>query len=251
MERIASPQALPRSVPPSAPEPVPRKAPSATHWRTVHIPRERLQALLDSGLRQSEIAAVLGTTLRTIENRVRQWGLQTYRTGPRLSTGHAHSWGDGRSLAKFGYIDVYVPKHPNAHTHTGKHPEHRLLLEILLGRYLTPIEVVHHKNNCPYDNFPENLGLHACNADHLREELTGREKSTPRKSIPGAYGCSQTIGRCPSADETLVRTPLDVRLRLERYIDAHRPTFAQQRLRFREILRSGADLDPFRFESTD
>lgn len=47
-------------------------------------------------------------------------------------------------------------------------------MEKILGRYLHPLEVVHHKNNKKADNRPKNLKLYASNADHLRDELTGK-----------------------------------------------------------------------------
>jgi len=46
--------------------------------------------------------------------------------------------------------------------------EHRLVMEKYLGRYLTPEEVVHHKNDIPSDNRISNLRLFACQADHAQ-----------------------------------------------------------------------------------
>lgn len=51
--------------------------------------------------------------------------------------------------------------------------EHRLVMEEMLGRYLDPQEVVHHRNKIRSDNRPANLQLFGTNADHLRAELTG------------------------------------------------------------------------------
>lgn len=47
-------------------------------------------------------------------------------------------------------------------------------METVLGRYLSPEEVVHHRNGDPADNRPENLELFATNGEHLRHELAGR-----------------------------------------------------------------------------
>ncbi|MBV9898077.1 MAG: HNH endonuclease [Chloroflexi bacterium] len=52
-----------------------------------------------------------------------------------------------------------VPTHPKAKTANGYILEHVLLMEELLGRYLTDGENVHHRNGVKHDNRPENLEL--------------------------------------------------------------------------------------------
>ena len=46
-------------------------------------------------------------------------------------------------------------------------------MESVLGRYLDPKEVVHHKDKNKQNNHPDNLEVYDCNANHLRDELTG------------------------------------------------------------------------------
>lgn len=220
------------------------------HYRFRTIDRQELVALLDQGRTQAQIAEALGVSEQTIWRRAREWDLRTARTGPRSAADHP-AWTGGRSLDKHGYVTVYCPLHPQARKPRGVVAEHRLVMEVMLGRYLLPEEVVDHRDSWPYHNWPSNLRLFASNADHLRCELTGRGWSTsPRRAIPGAYGCSQKIARCPDTLETLALAPSETVLALAWYIDSHRPTSAHQSASRRSILRSGAWRDPFRLAST-
>lgn len=65
------------------------------------------------------------------------------------------SWKGGRVLDRNGYYMIYAPDHP--HVVNRYVLEHRLVMEQVLGRYLTPEEEVHHKNGDITDNRPENL----------------------------------------------------------------------------------------------
>jgi hypothetical protein len=83
-------------------------------------------------------------------------------------------WRGGRFLHQGRYWLVLRPDHPQADNH-GYVREHRLVMEGMLGRFLLPTEVVHHRNHDSTDNRPENLQLFASNAEHKRSEhLEGR-----------------------------------------------------------------------------
>jgi hypothetical protein len=71
-----------------------------------------------------------------------------------------------------GYIEVYMPQHPNARSN-GTVLEHRLVAEMKLGRYLKPEETVHHKDENRTNNHPDNLIVFRTNADHSRFHKIG------------------------------------------------------------------------------
>ena len=65
-----------------------------------------------------------------------------------------------------GYVLVYFPGHPNAMC-DGTVFEHRLVMEEILGRYLTQGETVHHINRIRNDNSPTNLKLYDSRSEHM------------------------------------------------------------------------------------
>jgi hypothetical protein len=92
--------------------------------------------------------------------RIREGILRSYREGTRINpTGTAHWRFKGRqSQGKLGYFTVTAPDHPAADS-KGHVYEHRIVMESLLGRYLHPGEVVHHIDENPSNNSPDNLRL--------------------------------------------------------------------------------------------
>lgn len=50
-------------------------------------------------------------------------------------------------------------------------------MEKLLGRFLTPEEVVHHIDEDRSNNAPENLQLFANNAEHIQHHANERHKA--------------------------------------------------------------------------
>ncbi len=57
-----------------------------------------------------------------------------------------------------GYVSVYLPDHPRALAN-GYYPQHRQVMEQVIGRVLLESEQVHHRNGVRNDNRPENLEL--------------------------------------------------------------------------------------------
>ena len=72
----------------------------------------------------------------------------------------ANNFKGGRYHIRSGYVTVLSNGHPYADK-VHRVYEHRLVMEKMIGRYLLPTEVVHHKNGVRDDNRPENLEL--CN----------------------------------------------------------------------------------------
>lgn len=66
------------------------------------------------------------------------------------------------------YVYVLVKGHP-AGDRDGYVLEHRLVMEKILGRYLSSEEVVHHKNENRGDNRPENLELMRNQSEHMKQ----------------------------------------------------------------------------------
>ncbi len=64
-------------------------------------------------------------------------------------------------INKNGYIERYVPEHPNARR--GWFMEHRLVMEEYLGHFISRHDVVHHMNEIKTDNRIENLLLCSAN----------------------------------------------------------------------------------------
>lgn len=217
------------------------------HLRHLLLDRDAFATEVATGATQQQLAASLGVSRNTIQRRMREWDLcpNGHLQGPR----HCN-WLGGRRLGKHGYVEIWCPLHPHAKRATKSIPEHRLVMEIVLGRLLQPQEVVHHTDGHPRHNWPANLALFPNNAAHLKAELTGRVKATRRPSIPGAYRSHQNIRHCPDAHETLGASFSEMAPRLAYALASFRPTLAHRTQTCARLLRSGAWRHPFGPAST-
>lgn len=75
---------------------------------------------------------------------------------PNLCGENHWNWKGGKSKSERGYIIIKI-KHPNSVA--GYYPEHRLVMEKHIGRFLRTDEIVHHINGNKLDNRIENLQL--------------------------------------------------------------------------------------------
>jgi len=73
-------------------------------------------------------------------------------------------------IIREGYVFIYKPEHPHCQK-DGWVPEHRLVVEKRLGRYLLKAEKVHHKNAIKHDNRDENLEVLSPTNHQLREQF--------------------------------------------------------------------------------
>lgn len=124
-----------------------------------------------NGLTLREIASQFGVDNKTIQ----YWLIQAkiprrksrFQKGNKINAGkRSGNWKGGRTVDKDGYILIYIPEHPRANGR-GYVFEHRLVMEKILGRYLTKEERIHHNNGIINDNRLGNLRLFSSFTEHI------------------------------------------------------------------------------------
>lgn len=135
---------------------------------------------LNEGMSANDIGDILGVSnylaLRIIHQlnipirNYSQARLAAFKRYPPKRGSEHHRWKGGRRIGESGYISVYRPEHPNANKR-GYVPEHRLVIEQKIGRFLTEKEQVHHINGIKGDNRPGNLELLSQANNMLRDKF--------------------------------------------------------------------------------
>ena len=139
----------------------------------IHWDVERLRQLYEvEGKTVVEIGLVLGVRSKVVNKACRRLGIQMRRRGPPAGADHP-GWRGGVTTDKAGYVLRYRPEHSHCNSN-GYVREHRLVMEQKLGRLLLPVEVVHHIDDDPANNHPDNLELFANNRNHLAATLKGK-----------------------------------------------------------------------------
>lgn len=130
------------------------------------LAQQRLWQEIEAGERKPRRNGMLGKK-HTEETKTK---IRAKRNEWNRERGHAVEPGHKRKSGG-GYVELYCPTHPKT-TKDGFVPEHRLIMESILGRYLQFPEVVHHKNGIRTDNRPDNLEL-ATRGSHTKDHNKG------------------------------------------------------------------------------
>lgn len=106
---------------------------------------------------------------------------QTFYSLPIAGEWHSIT---GRKRTPKGYVTLCIKTHPHGDVH-GYVFEHRVVMEMKIGRYMYAGEVIHHKNGIKHDNRLENLEV-MTNGEHVTHHNTGRVLSEETKNKIGA-----------------------------------------------------------------
>lgn len=126
---------------------------------------EIYQIYIKEQLTQQELALMFKCGILTIRRAFRRQGYKARNRSENRRGKLNPCWRGGR-IVRLGYIGIHKPDHPNCDS-LGYVFEHRLIMEKHLGRYLTPEEVIHHKNGKLDDNQIENLLLFKGTGEHV------------------------------------------------------------------------------------
>lgn len=177
-----------------------------------------MDAYTNRRLTMSEIGKEVGCTAATILGNLRRFNItirptSEYKRGSKLTKEHIEAikrrhtgkivsaetrrkmsdsrkrgkfrspnWKGGRRIGRTdNYIQIYRPDHLFANKE-GYVMEHRLVMERIIGRYLTKNEVVHHKNKVRNDNAPDNLQLMTIK-EHMAFHMNERWRNKNEQSL--------------------------------------------------------------------
>lgn len=95
-----------------------------------------------------------------------------------------------------GQYEYIIDKmHPRANR-DGSVYLHVIIAEKILGRYLLPEEVVHHKDLNKLNNNPDNIMVFATKRDHTRFHKNGCNETLLSLNENGVYVCAEKIWVC-------------------------------------------------------
>jgi len=118
---------------------------------------------------------------KQVVERVRKDGIKANYCGHKCYAKNRDKRGPYKAFVVIsGYRYIQSPGHPYA-TLKGYVAEHRLIAEKIIGRYLRPDEVVHHKNKNKLDNSDSNLMVMTV-SNHIK-----LHKKTCRRDSNGCF----------------------------------------------------------------
>lgn len=178
---------------------------------------EKIAALCDGARKSADIALILGERVKYVQRTMKRFDLPRLAQGAQKGSDNP-AWVGGRIIDHDGYVIVPCP---DGHTSrkSGRISEHRLVMEVKLGRALLSTEIVDHVDGLHLHNHPSNLRLFESNAEHLRATISGQ---VPKWSPEGLER---------------MRTPRHLLRDLEP-VDTYRQRKASGDVRLSEILRA-------------
>lgn len=121
--------------------------------------KEYIQSLYNDGLSMNRISAIIGITPSGVRKYFVKYGIER-RGKAEIFKSHDTNpaWKGGRHIAGNGYVEIFMPNHPNANVRKYVY-EHQLVMERKIGRPLKKGEVVHHIDGDKTNNKISNLLL--------------------------------------------------------------------------------------------
>ena len=115
----------------------------------------------------SQIARQIDSSTATVQKWFKTFGIKARPAKPYEG---AYNWKWKGKSETGSYIHIYMPEHPRAVRKRKYVPEHVVVMEKVLGRYLDGKEIVHHKDGNKKNNNPKNLQLMKNMSDHIKYE---------------------------------------------------------------------------------
>lgn len=112
-----------------------------------------------------------------LRNRGNMTKLRIAKISQKLSGSNNHRWTGGIKILKGGYVGIYKPEHPYCNSQKYV-PEHRIVMENHLHRYLLPNEIVHHIDGNNKNNDISNLELMMNQSEHAKSHYKSRYKNS-------------------------------------------------------------------------
>ena len=143
--------------------------------------KKKILEMYSTDMTSSQLAEILGCSEKYVQNTLNSHNVERLSRGARNGELNP-AWRFGRIVDHDGYATIPAPLDHPYKRDCGRIAEHRYVLELHLGRYLKPFEVVDHIDGLHLHNDPSNLRVFQSNADHLRATISGK---TPNWSLAG------------------------------------------------------------------